>query len=169
MKHITNQKGQSLIEVVIALSIAIIVAVAFTNVTITSVRNAQFAKNQNLATKYAQQTIEYLRAIRDQDRVISASPVENWSDLWEVNLGTTGQCYNLDKSNIQLTEAVSCTTDAVIQDKSGTDTMFMRRIKISDDGTVAGKDRKTIDITVYWNDSKGQHSAVVSTYLTRWQ
>ncbi|MDQ3239384.1 MAG: prepilin-type N-terminal cleavage/methylation domain-containing protein [bacterium] len=162
-----NQKGQSLIEVLIALSISVIVAVAFTNVTITSVRNAQLAKNQNLSTKFAQQTIEYIRAIRDQDRIVNYPAIGNtWSALWLANLGSSGQCFSLDKANIRLTLS-SCSTDTVITDKAGTNTVFMRQIKITDDGAIL--DKKTIYVEVYWNDSKGKHSAKISTYLTKWQ
>jgi Tfp pilus assembly protein PilV len=168
MRKLKNQQGQSLIEVVIALSIAIVVAVAFTNVTITSVRNAQFAKNQNLATKYAQQTIEYIRAIRDQDRIVGyPNSGDTWSALWNTTIGTTGQCFNLQKATIQLARATSCASDDTIADKDGTNTIFLREIKISDDGTI--REKKNIDVTVYWTDSKGTHNAVVSTYLTKWQ
>lgn len=61
-----KEKGQSLIEVLVALAVAIVVVLALVRVTTTSVRNAAFARNQALATKYAQETIEKIRAYRDE-------------------------------------------------------------------------------------------------------
>jgi type II secretory pathway pseudopilin PulG len=60
-------KGQSLLEVVIALSVALIVILALVRVTIVAMRNAQFAKNQALATQSAQEAMETVRAYRDQN------------------------------------------------------------------------------------------------------
>lgn len=57
--------GQSLVEVLISLSIAIAVLSAITVAVVYSLRNAQFSKNQNLATHYASQGMEVIRQIRD--------------------------------------------------------------------------------------------------------
>lgn len=59
--------GQTLLEVVIALAVALLVILALVRVTITSIRNAGFAKNQALATQYAQEAMEKIRAYRDQN------------------------------------------------------------------------------------------------------
>ena len=67
MKGSRNEKGQSLVDVVAAIALAVIVALALVGITTTSIRNARFAKNQSLATKYAQETMEKIRAKRDQD------------------------------------------------------------------------------------------------------
>jgi Tfp pilus assembly protein PilV len=59
-------KGQALVEVMIALAIAIVVIIGLAQVTVSALRNANFAKNQSLATSLAQQAIEKIRAYRDQ-------------------------------------------------------------------------------------------------------
>jgi type II secretory pathway pseudopilin PulG len=61
------QKGQTLIEVVIALSAIAIVISAITVAVISSLSNAQFAKDQNLATQYAQQGTELVRVMRNDN------------------------------------------------------------------------------------------------------
>jgi len=60
-------KGQSLVEMVIAIGIVLIVIVALVAVTTFSIRNAIFSRNQSLATKYAQEAIEKVRAYREQN------------------------------------------------------------------------------------------------------
>lgn len=56
-----NQKGQSLVEAVIALGVAAIVVSAMAVAAITSINNADFSKYQNLATQYAQEGLEIVR------------------------------------------------------------------------------------------------------------
>ena len=59
--------GQSLIEMVVAIAVVVIVILALVAITTTSIRNAAFSRNQALATKYAQEGIERVRAYRDQN------------------------------------------------------------------------------------------------------
>ncbi len=58
--------GQSLIEMIVAIAVVLIVVVALVAITTVSIRNANFSRNQALATKYAQEGIEKVRAYRDQ-------------------------------------------------------------------------------------------------------
>lgn len=60
-----KEKGQSLLEVLIALSAAVLIISAIAVVVISSLSNTQFTKNQNLANHYAQEGIEVVRKIRD--------------------------------------------------------------------------------------------------------
>lgn len=61
-----KNQGQSLIEMVVAIAVVLIVIVALVAITTVSIRNANFSRNQALATKYAQEGIEKVRAYRDQ-------------------------------------------------------------------------------------------------------
>jgi Tfp pilus assembly protein PilW len=63
----SNEKGQTLIEVLVGLAAGVIVIGAITIVTINALNNAQFSENQNLATEYAQQAMENMRNMRDTD------------------------------------------------------------------------------------------------------
>jgi len=62
-----KNNGQSLVEMVIAVGILVLVILALVAVTTVSVRNASFSRNQALATKYAQEAIEKVRAYREQN------------------------------------------------------------------------------------------------------
>ena len=64
--------GQSLVEMVVAIAVVLLVILALVAVTTVSVRNASFSRNQALATKYAQEAVEKVRAYRDQN---------SWSDF----------------------------------------------------------------------------------------
>jgi len=60
-------KGQILIEVLVALAAAGVIITAITAVVTTSLSNAQYIRDQNSATNYAQQGMEVIREVRDSD------------------------------------------------------------------------------------------------------
>lgn len=65
-----QEKGQSLIEVLAALSVVVLVILALVIITTISIRNATFAKNQSLATSYAQELIEEARDLRNKNKEV---------------------------------------------------------------------------------------------------
>ena len=71
--HFSIQRGQTLIEAVGALAVISLVISAIAIAVTTSLNNAQFNKNQSLATKYAQQGIEIVRQIRNSNYISFAS------------------------------------------------------------------------------------------------
>lgn len=60
-------RGQSLIEVLVALGIISVVITGVATIVTQSLSNTQFSKDQNTATKYAQEGLETVRSIRDRD------------------------------------------------------------------------------------------------------
>lgn len=58
--------GQTLIEIILALGVAVAVITGITFAITSSLKNATFTKNQNLASLYAQEGLEIVRAIRDR-------------------------------------------------------------------------------------------------------
>lgn len=70
MKKKAGQKkelGQSLFEVVVALGFIALIITSVVSLARFSLRNSEFAKNNALATKYAQGATEELRQMRDED------------------------------------------------------------------------------------------------------
>jgi len=77
-----QEKGQSLIEVLTALAVVVLVILALITVTTISIRNATFAKNQSLATSYAQELIEEARDLRDSDKeTFFTENFCDWNDI----------------------------------------------------------------------------------------
>lgn len=67
MKVFKRQSGQTLLEAVVALAILGIILGASAIAIITSVNNATFARSENLANKYAQQGMEFIRNLKVND------------------------------------------------------------------------------------------------------
>ncbi len=64
---LNNMKGQTLIEVLVALTVAVIIVSAVTAISISSLSNAQFVRDQDQALKYAQEGVELVRGVRNSD------------------------------------------------------------------------------------------------------
>lgn len=72
-KNTSEEKGQTLIEILVAMSAAIVILTAISVTISSSLNNANYSKNQTLATKYAQEGMEIVRQIRDSNYVVFAN------------------------------------------------------------------------------------------------
>lgn len=80
-KFIKKQSGQSIIEATVAVSIVSLIIVALVSAITVSVRNATYAKNKSLATKYVTEGIEAVRSIRDTNWLTLANVVPIVDDI----------------------------------------------------------------------------------------
>ncbi len=151
MNHRSN-RGQSLFEVVVAIAMSALIITAIVSVASNSIQNSSFSRDKSVAATYVDQTTEWLRDQRDNDRTGFYNRFKPHGDI---NPAT----YCLKNLN-WLTER-DCTAAETIDGKfTRSGTFYV------DDADVAGKDRIVYTITVTWTDSKGDHSAVGSSYLS---
>lgn len=134
-----KEKGQSLIEVVAAMGIILIAVVALLIIITISLRNVNFAKNQVLATKYAQLVIEKVRNYRDSN---------NWDTF-------TQYCESFSL-NVDFPSYFLLERDCHIPDDPLSDCR-------------ADSDSCEVKITVSWEDTKGVHKSELTTYLNKWK
>lgn len=116
---VRKSSGQGLIELIAALAIIMIVLLALAGVGIMSIKNSDLAKNKALATKYAQEGMEKVRAYRDQS---------SWTVFLTACGGNLGTAAGLTPLPAPLTRTVTCdkvtdiTKPKVIVTVSWTDT-----------------------------------------------
>ena len=89
-----EQKGQTLIEMIVVISVGVLVVGGLVFATISSLRNANYAKNQVQVTKLAQEGLERVRSIRNQDGSVNFShgsglTTTKFSDLYGVKMTNT--------------------------------------------------------------------------------
>lgn len=177
---VKSEKGQSLIEVIVAATVGILVVTALTFATIFSLRNANFAKNSEQATKLAQEGIERLRTGRDRNAKIinlvssDCSNVSSWNGdatgnpIWDCKIyaicGSGLNCYfrfsSVSSNNINfLTSSADFPSSA-----ENIDPMFKRAIIIADD-VASYFSQKTVTVIVRWSDFAGAHESKLSTIL----
>lgn len=175
-----SEKGQTLLELIVVISVAVIVVGALVFAIIASLRNAQFSKNQSQATKLAQEGIEKVRSIRDRDRngdisttitYPGSSPARNiskFSELYTVNISHNicntpsgdGPCYFYFSTGGELIQGAAINTEAIGN--------FHRQLLLSDVSTGTPPSYqviKTETIVVSWTDFSGNHESRLTTIL----
>lgn len=147
MKKVLVHKnfGQTLIELLMALGAGVLIVVAIVGGLVMAGKNSQFAKNQNLATRYAQGGIELIRSQRDK---------LGWATFYADYNGQP-QCITSDGTFSALSDG--CPKIA---------TIFTRSATFVDDGTGLNM---TVTVTVSWPDSSGTHESSQTTVLTSWE
>lgn len=137
----SKKKGQTIIEMLVAVGIIVVALTALVAATITAVRNAKFSQNTALATKFAQEGMEATRSIRDR----------SWTELQNGNHGLSWDVTQWSFSGFSDTPALG----------------FTRVVNVAD----SGSDKKLITTTVSWTDSSGTgtHESKQVSYLTKWR
>jgi len=80
-----DQLGQSLIEVLAGVAVAVVVVGALVGLGVSSIRQSNLAKNKELAGRIANNLVEQLRAFRDESGVDSLPDVD--TDCTLINVG----------------------------------------------------------------------------------
>lgn len=179
-----QQKGQTLIELVVSIAIVLIIITGVTILTIQGIQNSQFSRNQVQATKLAQEGIEKMRTIRDNKFTVCGDSVGanvvKTNGLWSTNCGSGNACRYLISQTAGLcgTPGVATTTLWINYTASTTQTenitlsgvVFKRIVTVTDGQNLAGTfsptSVKDVTVTVTWTDSSGTHNSNVSTSLT---
>lgn len=169
MLRLKLQSGQSLIEVLVALTIASVVIGALVVATIISIRNAQFSQNQLQATKLSQDGMEKVRIVRDRNLNVDLGGGDQpFKNLWGVNLATTCGCYFKVVSIINpITSGSEYKLQAI--GAAETDNLsgnFTRQILITDSSTSFSSEKK-VRVKVSWSDLSGSHDSHLETILTK--
>lgn len=142
---VKNNFGQTLFEVVVAVSVAVLVITGILTAVALSLANAEFARRQAEATRYGQEAMEWLRLERDK----------GWS-------GFSGHANNLawclKTPSWGDHPLLPCGTDDVIADTS-----YWREVRF----TYIDDNSYDVSVTVFWQDAKGRrHSSRLETRLT---
>ena len=151
-KQKINTKGQSLFEIIFAITISAIVLVGILSVAAFSVRNATFSRNKSLANKYAQEVGEWLKQQK--------SNASSWDAFYDIALPSQPDpdswCFVTLSWNFHRT--CTETTDYI----SG---LFLRNVTVSDQDSGKGLQ---FTVTVTWTDQIGIHTTETTTVLTNW-
>lgn len=165
-KIIINQDGQGLVEVLASLAIAMIVLTALTVASVTSIKNANLAKNTSQANSLAKQGMDSVRAYRDANPTALFSPAKQ------------DGCYKINTSDpTSLTDnfvgMYTCGTAAAQDVIAGTP--YTREVALdmnpAECPTPSGVSTNTcakITVTIYWTDSTGTHKSTQDSLFGSW-
>lgn len=156
---ITNFKfrfsaGQSLIEVVVSVGIAVILAVSLITTSLISQKSARIAKRNTQATKIAQETTEQVRVFRDR-KGFEALPKT--------------LCYKLSRKSPDDVFTweflpVVCADKDTWQPVDSDKVTFFQKIEFN------GKDddNKLVTVSIGWDEPEGFKFVSSQTILSRW-
>jgi len=134
-------KGFSLVEILIAISIFLIIVISITDVSKNFARNAKHVANSERAVVLAEESIEITRNLRD-----SSDGFANLPDGTH-GLVSSGSVWNISGS-------------------SDTQGIFTRSTTV----TTISPTQKKVDVNITWSDSVSAINSVsTSTYLTTWR
>ncbi len=153
------RRGQTLIEVIIAIGLIVLVFTTLAAGVALSVRNSRFARNQALSKEYAREGIEMLRSMRDQmgwDAFAAAiradgSPVTYCVDT----IKRTPQEF------VNLMASGSCTTPVA------PNYPFVRTIRLTTSGTPINQVDARVFVT--WTDGGKTFTSESTLILRKWQ
>lgn len=169
-----TEKGQTLLEVIVVLAVGIIVIGSLVFATITSLRNAQFSRNQAAATKLAQEGIEGVRNARDRNnRIVGLfQQTVTWTDpgLWGATAITNAcspNCYFVLTSSGELDAIGSIPPSNPLPNcplaECLDNNMFKRVVILADDA--GSTNSKLVTVVVTWTDFAGPHESRLTTIL----
>lgn len=160
MRHFF-EKGQTLIEVVVAFAAAAVVIVAISGAVLSSMNNAQFSKNQNQAFSYAQEGMELMKQLRNANWTLFSS------------YGTDYYC--LDKGGTTLfpkdLAIQGCSHDG--SNAQNIDGVYVRQIDIEKNASSCNPIPPTptpppppinatkVTVTVSWSDSQCRNASTI--------
>jgi len=147
-----KQEGQTLLEIILAFGVSLLMLSAIVFVIITSLSNAQYTKNQNLAASYAQEGMTVVRQIRDS----------GWTTFCSTYVDSN---YCLPQNNV----LASYDNDAKKCSQNGIVGIFARKVELIHDSSACCPDNTTTcpsgncssvtrgskaTVTVSWTDNK---------------
>lgn len=142
-----SEKAQSLVEVLVSLSIATVVLSAITLAVVYSLRNTQFSKNQNLASQYAAEGMEVIRQISDDK-----STLASFTDV----------SYCLGQDSLTLSsKGLGCGQNVGPKNLGSTNYIYIREVTIEPPGQETDCKTTAYQVTVtvsWWDNVCGQTS-----------
>lgn len=131
-----------MIEAIAALGVGVVVVTAIVLAVVSALNNAQFSKNQNLATQYVQQGMEIMRQMRDSDWVLFSS----------YDSGS----YCLDKDEKNLFPRDGAVINGCSHDGSNPQNVdvFARQVNIEENSSDCDNTQTKVLVSVSWSDSK---------------
>lgn len=151
---VSGIRGQSMIEVLIAVGVTAALAVSLITTTLITQKTARSARNNSQATKLAQEYIEQVRILRDRKSFDYIS--SKVGDCWML----TSADPNPDNWNLD-----PCPQGIDGEVKILDNTTFIRKVDIDNS---AGANKKLITSLVTWQEGSDTKIVSSKTFLSSW-
>lgn len=153
----TDTQGQTLIEILVAVAVVVLVLVAVVSRAVDAVANANFSRNQVMATRFSQEGIEWTRSQRDR---------LGWYEfVTALDADPVTYCVLDLTTNPRLETLTPGLCSGTIPG-----TLFTREVEI-DLTDVPDPEGDFVEVTVRvaWQDRIGDHTSTLATNLSNWR
>lgn len=152
MKYNIKERGVTLLEVGVAAGVVVLVLLGLISAVTRALDGAQYARNKALATKYAQETMEWLRGQRDN----------NWSVFYSRSGTFTLNC------DLRNQNTIATCGGATIDDAYD---IFVRQVVLTPSGVTPpyNNDSVQVRVTVSWNQGNKPSDVRLESSLTKWR
>ena len=154
MRMYTNDKGQTLIEVVLAVAIAVIVIYALVSLATISMLYAQSSLRRSEAVKLANAGMEAFRLERDMGGFDSGCLVPSGLGNTYIISDSPTTCAFLEMTSNPY-ESITPRTNVI----------YKRSMTVED----VGADKKNVRVTVKWTEGTSERKVSMSGVLTNWR
>lgn len=154
-----NKSGFSLVEVMIFITILGLFFISAISLTIYTVRDMRISQNRVIASKYAQEMVEWLKAEKETDWsefYSKASAIAPGCREFNMELGLQTSTYIWDN------KTDTCTASTTTPREIG---IFRRKITF----TVPSTSLVQIKVNVVWKDGRLDQSVPIDTVFVPWQ
>ncbi len=143
-----NEKGQSLFEIIVAISLIALIITSIVSITSIALKNNVHARNQSLAVDYTQEAYEHLRSIKN----------ENWDAFYPYSSDDPGTTWCMNTLENPLTNSGDCDDVETIDNKG---TQFTREATLVRNSI----NSISVNIEVSWSESGKSFTNKIYTYL----
>lgn len=142
-----SSRGQSLIEVLVAMMVVALVLTAVVSVIILSIKSAQYARHKSRAAFLAQEAVEWIRSQRLE---------RSWGPFEDLAEG--GVTYCLDTLNFKLGVCEEGTDEI--------DSLYLREVLMTSGG---GGTTVTADVTVTWFEGSSEFTSTLTARFEQYE
>lgn len=163
MRYVFSSSGQTLIEVIIAIGLVVLVMTSLVSGVALTVRNNRFARDQAQAKDYNRQTLEWIRAMRDQlgwETFVSILAADGTVTFYCLNFSTPLPTTAAGFRALTNNGTSTCPTDA------NATVPFRRSLRLT---LNAARSQVDAYSEITWEDGNRTHRSFSSVVLRRWR
>jgi Tfp pilus assembly protein PilV len=156
------KRGESMIEVVVVTFTLVVVLVAIVSLTTVSIARNRLAKERTVATRLAQEGLEWVKYERDRLSFDEVVTIVDGNTINDCILTSFPEVTSDGKGGLLGLNSSSCSEIAYV-DETNLGKVYQRRMQLTDngDGSI------TVAMTVAWRDTSVQLSSIISRWTQR--